>query len=160
MRFTSAGYVGTVARLYRKHPGSSVLEAPRIFTRTFPQMGKQKDAVRFYQALTGTELDIDLDIPEAGLHVVGVASFLILELDPEKLDRIESAKQTHVTVLAPHLEVAVAASVRRGAEIIQERWQSPPGPGYRLRHPDGILVEYLEHRPSPDDADTPSEMFS
>jgi len=51
--------------------------------------------------------------------------------------------------------VAAAA----GAQIAQERWDSPPGPGVRLRHPDGSLVEYLEHRPSPDDVDEPGPLF-
>lgn len=100
-----------------------------------------------------------LDLPEAGLHVVGVGQFLILEMDPGKLDRIDQAKQTTVTVLVPHLQDAVRASAQRGAAIVEGPWQSPPGPGYRLRHPDGLLVEYLEHRPSADDADEPSSLF-
>ncbi len=125
----------------------------------FPQKGTLQETVRFYESLARTELDMDMDIPEAGLHVVGVGEFLILEMDPAKLDRIDQAKLTHVTVLAPHLDEAVRASVDHGAEVVQERWQSLPGPGYRLRHPDGLLVEYLEHRPSPDDADSPGELF-
>ena len=148
-----------MARLYRTHPDSSELSAPRVFSRVFAPFGSLKDTVGFYQALTGATLDMDMDIPEGGLHVVAVGAFLVLEMDPAKLDRIEQAQQTHVTVLAPHLADAVHASVTRGAEIVQGRWEAPPGPGYRLRHPDGLLVEYLEHRPSPDDADTPSEMF-
>jgi hypothetical protein len=149
-----------VAHLYRRQPDSSVLTSPRVFSRVFPGLGRLKQTVEFYESLAGTELDIDLDLPEAGLHVVGVGPFLILEMDPGKLDRIEQAKQTTVTVLAPHLEDAVRARVQRGATVVEGLWQSPPGPGYRLRHPDGLLVEYLEHRPSPDDADEPSSLFS
>jgi hypothetical protein len=148
-----------VAHLYRKQPDSSVLTSPRVFSRVFPELGRLRRTVEFYESLSGTELDIDLDLPEAGLHVVGVGQFLILEMDPSKLDRIDRAKQTTVTVLAPHLEDAVRASVQRGAAIVEGPWQSPPGPGYRLRHPDGLLVEYLEHRPSVDDADEPSSLL-
>jgi predicted enzyme related to lactoylglutathione lyase len=149
-----------VAHLYRRQPDSSVLTAPRVFSRVFPDLGQLRRTVEFYQSLVGTELDIDLDLPEAGLHVVGVGQFLILEMDPGKLDRIEQAKQTTVTVLVPHLEDAVRASAQRGSAIVDGPWQSPPGPGYRLRHPDGLLVEYLEHRPSEDDADEPSSLFA
>lgn len=149
-----------MARLYRKQPDSSVLTSPRVFTRVYPEMGTLKETVRFYESITATELDIDMDISEAGLHVVGVGAFLILEMDPARLDRIDQAKQTRVTILAPHLEEAVRASVEGGAEVVQERWESPSGPGYRLRHPDGLLVEYLEHRPSADDAESPSELLS
>jgi hypothetical protein len=149
-----------VAHLYRQQPDSSVLTSPRVFSRVFPEIGRLRQTVEFYESLVGTKLDIDLDLPEAGLHVVGVGPFLILEMDPSKLDRIDRARQTTVTVLAPHLEEAVHASVQRGATIVEGPWQSPPGPGYRLRHPDGLLVEYLEHRPSGDDSDEPSSLFA
>lgn len=149
-----------MARLFRKQPDSSVLTAPRVFVRVFPTLGTLPEVVGFYEALTGVGLDMDMDIPEAGLHVVAVGGFLIVEMDPSKLDRIEQAEQTHVTVLAAHLDDAVSASVAAGAQIVQQRWESPPGPGYRLRHPDGLLVEYLEHRPSPDDVDTPSALLA
>jgi predicted enzyme related to lactoylglutathione lyase len=149
-----------VARLFRKQPDSSVLTRPRVFVRVFPEPGTLQQTVRFYESLVRVDLDMDMEIPEAGLHVVAVGGFLILEMDPGKLDRIEQAKQTRVTVLAPDLEDAVAASVKDGAVIVQERWDSPPGPGYRLRHADGLLVEYLEHRPSSDDVDSPGALFS
>lgn len=149
-----------MAHLYRKQPDSSVLTSPRVFSRVFPEIGRLRPTVEFCESLVGTRLDIDLDLPEAGLHVVGVGPFLILELDPSKLDRIDQAERTTVTVLAPHLEDAVRASVLRGATIVQGPWQSPPGPGYRLQHPDGLLVEYLEHRPSEDDSDEPSSLFA
>jgi hypothetical protein len=136
-----------------------VLSSPRVFARIFPEVGTLAPTVRFYESLTRIDLDIDIDIPEAGLHVVGVGAFLILELNPDKLDRIDQAKQTHITVLAPDLEDAVWASVAGGAEIVQSRWESPPGAGYRLRHADGALVEYLEHRPSKDDVDVPSDLL-
>ena len=99
---------------------------------------------------------MDMSIPEAGLHVVAVGPFLILEIDNTKLDRASQAAQTHITVLAANLDDLVAQQVQAGATIAQQRWDSPPGPGIRLRHPDGALVEYLEHRPSPYDVDQPS----
>ncbi len=149
-----------MAHLYRKQPDSSVLTSPRVFSRVFPEIGRLRQTVEFYESLVGTGLDIDLDLPEAGLHVVGVGPFLILEMDPGKLDRIDQARQTTATVLAPHLEDAVRTSVQHGATIIEGPWQSPPGPGYRLQHPDGLLVEYLEHRPSKDDPDQPSNLLA
>jgi hypothetical protein len=99
----------------------------------FPGPGTFKQTVRFYESLSRVDLDLDMDIPETGPHVVGVGVFLILEVDPLKLDRIEQAKRTLVTVLAPDLEDAVKTSVRNGAAVVHERWQAPPGPGYRLR---------------------------
>ncbi|MDQ6697122.1 MAG: hypothetical protein M3Z46_06660 [Actinomycetota bacterium] len=148
-----------MARLYRLHPDSSFLTSPRVFARVFCDMGTLSGTVRFYEGLTSMTLDMDMDISEAGLHVVAVGPFLILEIDVAKLDRAGQAAQTQVTVLNAHLDEAVERQVAAGAEIVQQRWNAPPGPGVRLRHPDGLLVEYLEHRPSPDDVDQPSQAF-
>jgi predicted enzyme related to lactoylglutathione lyase len=144
-----------MARLYRFHPDSSYLTAPRVFARVFCGTGTLAATVRFYEALTSARLDMDMDIPESGLHVVAVGPFLILEMDTQKLDRAGQAAQTHVTVLNADLDTSVARQVAAGAQIVQQRWEAPPGPGMRLRHPDGLLAEYLEHRPSPDDVSEP-----
>ncbi len=150
-----------MARLYRLHPDSSSLTSPRVFARVFCDVGTLPDTVRFYEALTSLTLDMDMDmeIPEAGLHVVAVGPFLILEMDREKLDRAGQAAQTQVTVLNADLDEAVARQVAAGAEIVHQRWDAPPGPGTRLRHPDGLLVKYLEHRPSVNDVDQPGQAF-
>lgn len=145
-----------MSRLYRRNPDSSGLSAPRVFARVFCDVGTLVPTVRFYESLAASGLDMDMDIPEAGLHVVAVGPFLILELDRERLDRAAQATQTHVTALVAHLDETVERRITAGARIAQERWDSPPGPGVRLQHPDGLLVEYLEHRPSPDDVDEPS----
>lgn len=145
-----------MARLYRRHPDSSGLEAPRVFVRVFCDPGTLPETVRFHETLTSTTLDMDMDIPEAGIRVVAVGPFLILERDPRARDL---AAETPATVLNAHLDDAVERSLADGAQVVQQRWSAPPGPGIRLRHPDGLLVEYLEHRPSPDDVAEPGAPF-
>ena len=93
-----------MARLYRLHPDSSYLRAPRVFARVFCELGTLPATVRFYEALASVSLDMDMDIPEAGLHVVAVGPFLVLEMDEAKLDRAGQAAQTHVTVLNASLD--------------------------------------------------------
>jgi predicted enzyme related to lactoylglutathione lyase len=148
-----------MARIYREHPDSSHLLTPRIFTRVFCQPGQLIETVRFYEQLTQERLDMDMDmdIPEAGLHVVAVGSFLIIELDPETHGL---ASQTTATVLNADLDQAVARHVAAGAEIVQERRQAPVGTGTRLRHPDGLIVDHLEHRPTTDDVPKPGPEFT
>lgn len=145
-----------MARIYRKHPDSSYLAAPRILARVFVQRGMLVDAVGFYEQLAGVGLDMDADMPEAGLHVVAVGSFLVLEL---AAGQHGLAAQTAVTVLNADVDEAVARQVAAGAEIVQQRWESPVGPGVRLRHPDGLIAEYVEHRPGADDVSAPSPAF-
>lgn len=145
-----------MARLFRRQPDSSALTAPRFFTRVFCAPGTLVRTVSFYRNLTCDDLDMDMDIPEAGLHVVAIGPFLILELDP---DAHAEALATHATVLVPYLDEAVTARVADGASVVQDRWIGPAGPGTRLRHPDGLIVEYLEHRPTENDATQPSAVM-
>jgi predicted enzyme related to lactoylglutathione lyase len=129
------------------------LTAPRVLARVFPEHGLLEESVQFYERLTGVALDMDLDAREAGLHIVAVGPFLILDLDPDLLDRTEQARLTPVTMIFANLDKAIADSVAAGAEIVAEPFAAPTGRGARIRHADGLLVEYLEHRPSPDDVD-------
>lgn len=90
-------------------------------------------------------IDVDMDIPMAALHVVAVGPFLILELN--RAEHADAAA-THVTVVLPHLDEAVAARVNDGAIVVQAKRAPLAGPDVRLRHPDGLVVEYVEHRPT------------
>ncbi|WP_344854115.1 hypothetical protein [Amycolatopsis ultiminotia] len=148
--------VEVVVRLYRRQTDSSGFLTPRVLARVFPDHGQFEDTVRFYEHVTGVRLDMDLDAREAGLYIVAVGPFLILDLDPELLERAEQARQTPVTMIFSDLDSALADSVANGAEIVAQPFAAPTGRGARIRHADGLLVEYLEHRPSPDDVDEPS----
>ena len=145
-----------MARLYRRVTDSSGFDEPRVLARVFPEHGQFEHTVRFYEHLTGSVLDMDLDVREAGLHIVAVGPFLILDLDPTLLDRAEQARQTPVTMIFASLDDAISISVAAGAEIVAAPFAAPTGRGARVRHADGLLVEYLEHRPSPHDVGRPS----
>ena len=145
-----------MARLYRRVTDSSGFNEPRVLARVFPEHGRFVDTVRFYEHLTSSALDMDLDVREAGLRIVAVGSFLILDLDPTLLDRANQARQTPVTMIFANLDDAISVSLAAGAEIVAAPFAAPTGRGARIQHADGLLVEYLEHRPSPDDVDRPS----
>ena len=99
-----------MARLYRQVNDSSGFIRPRVLARVFPEHEHLAETVRFYERLTGVALDMDLDVREAGLHIAAVGGFLILDLDPELLDRAEQAHQTAVTMIFADLDSAVATS--------------------------------------------------
>jgi hypothetical protein len=90
-----------------------------------------------------------------------VGGFLIVALDPQLLnvDRREMAAKTPVTVIFANVDAAVGRALSQGAVIVQDRWIVPHGAGYRMRHADGMSVEYLEHRPCKYDTDSPDPMF-
>ena len=135
---------------------SSSLDHPRVLARVFPEPDRFEETVHFYERLTGVPLDMDLDVREAGIRIAAVGSFLILDLDPKLLGRAEQARRTAVTIIFADLDAAVAAASAAGAELAAAPFAAPTGRGARMRHADGLLVEYLEHRPSPDDVDAPS----
>lgn len=153
---------GIPPRLYRRDVDSRRLTDPRVFTRVFCGPDSLLPTVRFYEALVQRGLDQDLDLPAAGLHVVAVGPFLILAIDPSLVDREAhgQAEQTKATIIVPYLEDTIRRTIALGAEAVGGRFSVPHATGQRLRHPDGTLVEYLEHRPSAFDTDKPGPMFS
>ena len=151
----------STTRIYRRDADSSTLRRPHVFSRTFCGGAELVRRVHFYETLSGERLDQDIDIPDAGLHILAVGSFLILVLNEALLgaERYRQATATRVTILAADLEKAVAMAVADGAHIAAPKFTVPHGTGYRLLHPEGLLVEYIEHRLSAFDVDKPSSMF-
>lgn len=142
-------------RLYRKQPDSSGITEPRVMVRVLAEPGHLEQTVRCYESLTQAKLDMDIDAREAGIRIVAVGPFLILELDPARGDGFELARKTAVTMVFADLGAAVERSLALGAELVSAPSASAIGRGAHMRHPDGLFVEYLEHRPSAYDADTP-----
>jgi hypothetical protein len=143
-------------QVYRKRPDSSGFTEPRVLVRIFPEPGQFEQTVRCYESLTASSLDIDVDARELGIRIAGVGAFLIIELDQAQRDRVEQARNTGVTMIFADLEAAIETGLALGAELLTAPFASPVGRGARLRHPDGVIVEYLEHRPGPHDTDAPS----
>jgi predicted enzyme related to lactoylglutathione lyase len=87
--------------------------------------------VHFYEALSRERLDQDIDIPDAGLHIIAVGSFLILVLNEALLgtERYRQATATRVTILNADLEKAVAMAVADGAHIAAPKFTVPHGSG-------------------------------
>ena len=130
-----------------------------MFARVFCDPGTLPGTVSFYEALTSVSLDMDMDIPGVRAACRRGRAVPHPRDGQGKTEPRRPGRRTHVTILNANLDDAVARQVAGGAQIVQQRWEAPPGPGVRLRHPDGLLAEYLEHRPSPDDAGEPVLAF-
>lgn len=143
-------------RLYRKQPDSAAFTQPRVLVRVFAEPGHLEQTVRSYESLTGTALDMDLDAREHGVRIVAVGGYLVIEFDPAQSERFDLARRTLVTMIYADLDSAVETSVALGAEVVVPPRPSLVGRGAFVRHPDGLLVEYIEHRPTPYDADSPA----
>jgi hypothetical protein len=143
-------------RLYRKQPDSTAFAQPRVLVRIFAEPGQLEQTVRAYESVTGTALDMDIDARELGVRIVAVGGFLVLDLDPAQPERFDLARRTLVTMIYADLDSAIETSIAHGAELIVPPTSSLVGRGAFLRHADGLLIEYLEHRPTAHDADSPA----
>jgi hypothetical protein len=142
-----------VLQLYRTQRDSSAFTEPRVFARIFPEPEQFEQTVHDYEKLTGATLDMYLDARDLGIQIAAVGAFLIVAVDPGQPERLELVRNTAVSMVFPELDSAIEAGRAIGAEVVTEPFATPVGRGARLRHPDGVIVEYLEHRPGPYDTD-------
>ncbi|MGW1995095.1 VOC family protein [Embleya sp. NPDC001921] len=133
--------------MWRRSNDSSTLATPRAFLRVFVEPGDLERATTFYEELQGVERDMWFTFREFGIALSAVGGFLLIEGEAETVERFRSTTGTLlVPELAPYLERLTAA----GAEITEPPRRVPTGAGLTARHPDGTIVEYVEHRPTPD----------
>jgi predicted enzyme related to lactoylglutathione lyase len=152
-RLTSRFRLSTLAALapllltfMPSHPARAEGFIREAFHRVFVPLDQFKATVRFYMAATQGRCSMYFPFPERKLELAAVsspqASFLIIAGEPAALERFRSTAVTfHVFDLAAALKAAVGA----GAALIQERTVVPTGVQARLRFPDGLIVEYVEH---------------
>ncbi len=123
-----------------------ILEA---FTRAFVDAGALDASVAFYKALLSGEQTLRFAYPETGLELAAVSSpklsVLIIAGPPEKRAPFEATRLTiKVDALEPFLAVLKAA----GAEQLEPIQATPVSRKTRFRHPDGLVVEYVDHTAS------------
>jgi predicted enzyme related to lactoylglutathione lyase len=134
----------SMPHVWRRTDDSSQLTEPRVLIRVFLPLGDLPAAVEFYENLQGVTADGRFDF--GTLRLVTVGAFLLLEGSDEALEPFRSTTGTLlVDDVAPYYERLVAA----GAEIVVPLQEVPTGAGFNVRHPDGAVVEYVHHRPTP-----------
>jgi catechol 2,3-dioxygenase-like lactoylglutathione lyase family enzyme len=119
------------------------------FTRAFVDAGALDASVAFYRAVLSGEQTLRFADPETGLELAAVSSpkrsVLIVAGPPEKRAPFEATRLTiEVDALEPFLAVLKAA----GAEPLEPIRATPIGRKSRFRHPDGLVVKYVDHMAS------------
>ncbi|MCX5385270.1 VOC family protein [Streptomyces sp. NBC_00083] len=137
----------TLPLVRRRSNDSSALTAPRAFIRVFTAPGTLESRTRFYEEVQGLERDMWITYPAKGLALAAVGGFLVIEGADEDIAPFLSAAGT---LLVDDAAAHLARLTERGAEIVEPLHQVPTGAAFYARHPDGTVVEYVEHRPTPD----------
>lgn len=114
--------------------------------RIFTAPERFRTTVAYYKALTGGTVTLHFPFPERGLELASVsspaASFLIIAGAAAALAPFRG---TALTILVTDIDSVSTNLVPLGAEVLQERTPVPTGYQTRLRHPDGLVVEYVQH---------------
>lgn len=123
--------------------GLTILE---VQTRIFVAPERLCATVAYYKALTGGRCSLHFPFPERALELAAVsspeASFLIIAGAEAALAPFRS---TALTVLVADIEAVAGRLVPLGATVLQPVTPVPTGFQTRLRHPDRLVVEYVQH---------------
>jgi predicted enzyme related to lactoylglutathione lyase len=119
------------------------------YIRVFVDDGELDKTSAFYQALLAGDETQRFDYPAYGLRLASVSSarlsVLIISGDADKRRRFEV---TRLTIKVTGLAETIADLLKAGAEQLEPIQKTPVGHKTRFRHPDGIVVEYVEHDPA------------
>jgi hypothetical protein len=122
----------------------TILEA---YSRVFIDPDKFDTTIAFYEQLTHGHCQTQGDYPEYHLQLAMVhsprANFLIIAGTPEARRTFEA---TSLTLKVDDLQAAIRTLDALQAEHLEPVQSTPLGLKTRYRHPDGLVVEYVEHQ--------------
>ncbi|GGC89101.1 VOC family protein [Chelatococcus reniformis] len=120
-----------------------------VLVRRYLPLDGFDEAVAFYEGLIGQTARLRFDYPAYDLKLAQVASILFIAGSEESLRPFVA---THATFMVDDIEGFVIHLQAIGAEVIEPPKVVPTGWNMLVRHPDGMQVEYVQHRdPNPAD---------
>jgi predicted enzyme related to lactoylglutathione lyase len=132
--------------LWRERPSSEARDVPLVLTRILLAPEAFEDAVALYEDLLGVRCDLRFAYPEMELFLASIGNVLLIAGREEAL---EPFRATDATFLVSALEPYAGRVRAAGGEVLEPPKDVPTGRNMLVRHPDGALVEYVEHRPQP-----------
>jgi predicted enzyme related to lactoylglutathione lyase len=117
----------------------------QVLTRIFIPPSEFDESIRFYENLFGCKRDTRFHYSEKGLELASVDTCLLIS---GSADNLRPFEETRVTYLVDSLDEFRAFLVEQGASILEEPKTVPTGKNMRARHPDGLVVEYVELDPN------------
>jgi predicted enzyme related to lactoylglutathione lyase len=99
-------------------------------------------SLKFYEELLGSPAAMRFEIPQIGLELAQIGNILLIAGSDEALKPFRS---TQTTFLVDSLDEFKAYLEEKGAEILRGPNKVPTGRNMTVRHPDGSVIEYVEH---------------
>jgi predicted enzyme related to lactoylglutathione lyase len=120
-----------------------------VLVRQHVDLSRFEESVRFYEGLFNEEARLRLTPVEGALHVAQVASVLLVGVGADMAGEMPDVRSAF---LVDKLEDVVRDVVAQGARLVEAITTIETGQYALIRHPDGLLVEYVEHtRKNPQD---------
>lgn len=114
-----------------------------ILVRRCVPLERFDETVAAYESLIGQRARLRFDYPEHQLKLAQVASLLFIGGSELSLAPFTA---THATFMVDDIEGFARQLPQQGAEVLEPPKSVPTGWNMLVRHADGMLVEYVEHR--------------
>lgn len=114
-----------------------------ILVRRYLPLDRFEEAVRFHEQIIGQKARLRFHYPQYNLELAQVASILFIAGTPESLAPFVN---THATFMVEGIGDFARHLPTVGAEVLNGPKDVPTGRNMLVRHPDGTLIEYVEHR--------------
>lgn len=98
--------------------------------------------INFYQSLLGVQVGLRFKLPHLNLELADIGDFLIIAGSEEAL---KSVRSTVATILVDSVEEFKLHLEELGAKVLRGPNQVPTGKNMTVQHPDGSVMEYVEH---------------
>lgn len=116
-----------------------------VSSRVYLQPDTIDSAITFYEDLLNQTCLLRFAYPAAGLEIASVGHILLIAGSAESL---EPFRKTQVTFLVDNLDDFLPYLKQTGAQILSSPKEVPTGRNIHVCHPDGLMVEYVEHTQS------------
>lgn len=117
------------------------MQVKRILARRYLPLEVFDAAVDFHEELLGETAPQRFSY--GGLRIAALSSILFVGGTEERLSPM---RDVHLTFLVDDIQGFAADLPTRGAKIVEDVKAVPTGWNMLVRHPDGTLVEYVEHQ--------------
>ncbi len=114
-----------------------------ILVRRYLPLERLDEAVTFYEGLIGQKARLRFDYPQYDLRLAQVALILFVAGTEQSLARFV---ETQATFMVDDIQAYAKHLPTVGAQVLEAPKSVPTGWNMLVRHPDGMRVEYVEHR--------------
>lgn len=119
------------------------MKIQKVLSRVYVGLAQLDETVAFYEQLFGEKSRRRFTYHRVGLELTMVGAVLILAGPEPALARF---KETGATFLVDDLDEFAITLPKMGGTILEAPKEVPTGRNMRVRHLDGTIVEYVQHR--------------